>query len=56
MFEVVFGPLLWRNYRGIASKPSRGLGRRGQQRLGMVLTFAGPLTVTVGVLLLRRDF
>jgi hypothetical protein len=42
LFELVLGPALWRNYRGIANKPHRGLGLRGQQRFGMLLTLAGP--------------
>jgi hypothetical protein len=52
VFEVLYGPMLWRNYRGIANQPTRGLGLKGQRRLGMILTFAAPLTITMGVLIL----
>jgi hypothetical protein len=56
VFELVFGPALWRNYRGIASKPHRGLGLRGQQRFGTLLTFAGPLTITLAILILLNRY
>ena len=56
IFEMIYGPTLWRNYRGITNKPYRGLGSRAQQRAGMLLTLAGPLTVAMGVLLLLGRF
>ena len=40
----------------ITNKPYRGLGSRAQQRAGMLLTLAGPLTVAMGVLLLLGRF
>jgi len=56
LFELILGPALWRNYRGIANKPYRRLRLRGQRRFGMLLTFAGPLTITMGILILLNRY
>lgn len=55
-FALLYGPLLWRNFRGIANRPHRGLDLRGQQRFGLLMTFVGPVIITMGVLILLNQF